>query len=105
MSALRVAVAGVVRRRQGIGEHLARFALSHGASVSAFLGSRPESLAEGHEVLSKHGIDARGFCDLGELHAATPVDALVIASPVATHRHGQSTSSRIRRTRASTIPA
>jgi len=85
VSELRVAVAGVVRRRQGIGEHLARFVAAHGGDVRAFLGSRPETLAEGHDVLARHGIAAQGYCDLRELQARTPVDALVIAAPVGTH--------------------
>ena len=85
MSAPRIAVAGVVQRRQGIGQYLARFAREHGGEVLAFLGSRPESLAEGRSVLQGHGIDARGFCDLRELQSGTPVDALIVASPAPTH--------------------
>jgi len=85
VSVPRVAVAGVVRRRQGIGEHLARFVPVHGGEVPAFLGSRPASLEEGRNVLAGHGIEAAGFCDLRELHAQAPIDALIIASPVATH--------------------
>jgi len=81
-----VAVAGVVRRRQGIGEHLARFVVRHGGSVPAFLGSRAESLEEGRTVLARHGIEARGFTDLDALLDACPVDALVVASPAPTHR-------------------
>lgn len=85
MSGPRVAVAGVVRRRQGIGEHLARFVVRHGGSVPAFLGSRPGSLEDGRAVLARHGIASRGFTDLSELLATCPVDALVIASPARTH--------------------
>ncbi len=81
----RVAVAGVVRRRQGIGEYLARYVVRHGGSVPAFLGSRPESLEDGRAVLAGHGIGARGFTDLASLLAQCPVDALIIASPAATH--------------------
>ena len=84
MTRLRVAVAGVVRRRQGIGEHLARFA-ARDADVVAFLGSRAATLDEGRAVLARHGIDARGFTDLAELLRTCPVDALVIASPAGTH--------------------
>jgi hypothetical protein len=85
VSAPRVAIAGVVRRRQGIGEHLARFVVRHGGEVPAFLGSRPTSLEEGRAALTRHGIEARGFTDVGELLAACPVDALIIASPASTH--------------------
>ena len=85
MSTPRVAVAGVVRRRQGIGEFLARYVARQGAVVPAFLGTSPESLVEGRAVLAKHGIDAQGFTDLGSLLDACRIDALVIASPAGTH--------------------
>ncbi len=85
MSAPRVAVAGVVRRRQGIGEHLARFLVRHGAEVPAFLCSRRESVAEGRAVLASHGIDAAGHLSLTEALAHGRLDALVIASPAGTH--------------------
>ena len=86
MSAPRVAVAGVVRRRQGIGEHLARFVVQSGAELPAFLGSRPESLPDGVATLARHGIESEGFTDLPSLLAKHSLDAIVIASPASTHR-------------------
>ncbi len=81
----RVAVAGVVRRRQGLGEHLAHFLVRHGAEVPAFLASRPETIPEAQSVLARHGIEAAGYVGLDALLAEQPIDALVIASPAATH--------------------
>jgi len=81
----RVGVVGVVRRRQGLGEHIARWLLAAGAEVPAFIGSRVETLDEGRAVLAGHGVEARGYTSLAALLRAQPLDALVIASPPATH--------------------
>lgn len=85
VTAPRVAVVGVRRVRQGLGEHFARWLVAAGAEVPAFVARTPESADEGRRVLARHGIDARGFTSLDALLAAEPVDALVIASPAETH--------------------
>lgn len=82
---VRVAVAGVRRVRQGLGEHFARWLVAAGAEVPAFLGRTEESNAESARILAARGIAARGFTSLDALLAAAPVDALVIASPAETH--------------------
>lgn len=84
-TAPRVAIVGVRRLRQGLGEHFARWLVAAGAQVPAFVGRTPESVEEGRRLLLAQGIDARGFTSLGDLLAAEPVEALVIASPAETH--------------------
>ena len=81
----RVAVVGVRRARTGLGQFFAKHLVAHGAVVPAFIGTRPETIAEAAEVLAKQGIAARGFTRLEDLLDAEPVDALVIASPHETH--------------------
>jgi hypothetical protein len=84
-TAPRVAIVGVRRLRQGLGEHFARWLVAAGAEVPAFVGRTTESVDEGRRMLLARGIDARGFTSLDELLAAEKVDALVIASPAETH--------------------
>lgn len=86
LPAPRVAIVGVRRLRQGLGEHFARWLVAAGAQVPAFIGRTPESVDEGRRLLAARGIDARGFTSLDALLDAEPVDALVIASPAETHR-------------------
>lgn len=85
-AAPRVAVAGVRRVRQGLGEHFARWLVAAGAEVPAFLARTPASADEGRRLLAARGIDARGYLTLAELLEEEPVDALVVASPAASHR-------------------
>lgn len=81
----RVAIIGVRKLRQGLGEHFARWLVAAGAKVPAFVARTPESAEAGRVVLAKHGIDARGYTSLAALLDAEPVDAVVIASPAETH--------------------
>jgi predicted dehydrogenase len=81
----RVAIVGVRRVRTGLGRFFAKHLVARGASVPAFLGTRPETVAAAREILSADGIEASGFTSLDELLAAVPVDALAIASPHETH--------------------
>ena len=61
---VRVAIVGVRRVRQGLGEFFARHFTRHGAHVVSFVGRSDASVAEGREVLARRGIDARGFTSL-----------------------------------------
>jgi predicted dehydrogenase len=81
----RIAIIGVRKLRQGLGEHFARWLVAAGAQVPAFVARTPESAEAGRIVLARHGIDARGFTSLEALLAAEPVDAIVIASPAESH--------------------
>lgn len=86
---LSAAVIGARRRRQGIGEHVARDLVRGGAEVRAIVGTRPESVDEARRALEeRHSIRCRGYTDLGEMLDAEAIDLLVICSPIAAHRAG-----------------
>jgi hypothetical protein len=83
-----VAVIGARRRRQGIGEHVARYFARHGAHVRAIVGTSPDTVAEAARALAvRHGLHGvRGYTSLEALLEREPLDALAICSPVAAHR-------------------
>jgi hypothetical protein len=82
----RVAIVGARRVRTGLGPFFAKHLVAAGAEVPAFIASRKETIEEGRWALRNVGVDATGYVDLDALLDAHPVDALVIASPHATHR-------------------
>ncbi|MCE9634555.1 MAG: Gfo/Idh/MocA family oxidoreductase, partial [Planctomycetes bacterium] len=81
----RIAVAGVRRVRQGLGQFFAQWLVAAGAEVPAFLGRTAETIDEARRMLAARGIAAQGFTSLDALLRTVPVDALVIASPAETH--------------------
>jgi len=85
--AFRVGVVGARRVREGTGEHLARFLHAAGTKVVAVLGTSADSAAEAAAGLAtRHGIAATPYADPERLLADARLDALVVASPDATHR-------------------
>lgn len=85
---IRIAVVGARRRRQGLGEFLARILHEAGAEVCAVVGSTLERAEETRRYLrDKYGFDAPAYGDLPALFAADRgVDAVAICSPHALHR-------------------
>jgi hypothetical protein len=84
----RVGVIGARRRRQGVGDHLARFVHEAGGVVVAVAGTSPQTVEEARAGLAKWGIDARGHVGAEAMLEAEDLDALVIASPAPLHeRH------------------
>ena len=83
---LRVAVIGARRVRNGTGPFLARQAQRAGAKVEAVLGTRPASAREAVEELAADGISARAYVDYRELFEEVRPDAVIVATPVGTHR-------------------
>ncbi len=83
---MRLAVLGARQQRRGIGGHLARFAAGAGANVVAVLGTTPASAAEAADGLGKAlGRRPRPYCEFEELLASEALDALIVATPPATH--------------------
>ncbi len=80
---LRFAIVGARRRKQGLGEFLARILKEQGADVCAAVGSTQERAVETAAYLKeKYGIDARPFADLPALFASgEKADAVAICSP------------------------
>ena len=84
--ALRIAVIGARRQRQGTGAFLARFCAEAGAEVAALLGtSRGTVETAVLDLVRATGTRARGYTDLGALLAAEALDVLVIAGPQESH--------------------
>ena len=83
---LRVAVIGARRVRNGTGPFLARQAARAGAKVVAVLGTRPASARKAVEDLSADGIAAEPYTDYREMFEDAQPDAVIVASPVGTHR-------------------
>lgn len=85
--AFRVGVVGARRVSDGTGEHLARFFHGAGTRVVAVLGTSEASAAEAAATLAtRHGIAAAAYTDVERMIAEATLDALVVASPDATHR-------------------
>jgi predicted dehydrogenase len=83
---LSVGIVGARRRRQGIGEHVARWFVARGAEVRAVVGTSPETVALAREALaSVAGIHCRGYTSVEALLDGERPDALAICSPVETH--------------------
>lgn len=82
---VRIAVVGARRRKQGLGEFLARILKERGADVCAAVGSTQERAAETAAYLKgKYGIDASHHADLPALFASPEgkrIDAVAICSP------------------------
>lgn len=81
-----VGVIGARRQRQGLGAFVVRDLLAAGADVPCFLATSEETRdAARDELLTRWGIEPRGYLDVGRMLAAEKLDALVICSPAATH--------------------
>ncbi|HVY61669.1 MAG TPA: Gfo/Idh/MocA family oxidoreductase [Planctomycetota bacterium] len=79
-------VIGARRKRQGIGEHVARELHRHGAEVRAIVGTTAETVEAARRSLEeKHGIRARGYTSLRAMLDAEALDGLAICSPIAAH--------------------
>ncbi len=83
---MRIAVIGARRRRQGIGEHLARFLAAEGCEIAAVVGTTRATVADAIAGLgSACGIAPVGFTDAAEMFTTTRPEAVVIASPHESH--------------------
>ncbi|MCB9890014.1 MAG: Gfo/Idh/MocA family oxidoreductase [Planctomycetes bacterium] len=82
----RIAIVGPRRVHQGLGPFFVRSFLARGAVVAGIVCSTEESLERARaELETTHGIAPEGFTSLAVLLGSIDVDAVVIASPVATH--------------------
>ena len=82
----RFAIVGARRVRQGLGPFIARFLDRYEIDVIAVIGTRLETAKVGSDQLrQEYGIETRPFDSLAAAHAHTPLDGVVIASPVDTH--------------------
>ena len=86
-SVTRVLLIGARCRRQGIGEHVARWFAHAGATVCAVVGTSPEtSAAAAATLLERYGIDCRAYSSVEQaLERETP-DVVAVCSPYQYHR-------------------
>ena len=85
-SCMNVAIIGAGRRNNGIGEYIAKYFHAAGAEVSGVLGTTNARVSEASSRLESYGIRARAFTEFSDMIKACHPDAVVIASPTATHR-------------------
>ena len=85
-SALRCAVIGARRQRQGTGEWVARELQKAGARVSAIVGTSEPTIRTAREGLAdRYGIHCNGYGSLEALLDAEEIDAVAICSPAEVH--------------------
>ncbi|OPZ59098.1 MAG: Inositol 2-dehydrogenase/D-chiro-inositol 3-dehydrogenase [Deltaproteobacteria bacterium ADurb.Bin510] len=82
---MKVALIGAGRNVNGLGPFIAKYLAEAGASVTAVLTSRAVSASQAALGLQAYGIEAKPFCDIDQLLSADRPEALVIASPSASH--------------------
>jgi len=86
LRAFRVGVVGARRARRGVGAHLARLFHAAGTKVVAVAGTSAATAAEAARALADlHGIEAAPYDDPARMVREAGLDALVVASPHATH--------------------
>lgn len=77
---------GARRKRQGLGEFLAKWFVRAGAGICAIVGTTPATVnGARRKLLECYGIDCRGYIDLGPALELERPDIVVIASPYAHH--------------------
>lgn len=84
--ALRVAVIGARRTRNGTGPFLARLTARLGARLVAVVGSRPDTARAAAEDLAADGIRAPAFGEDENCFAEVAPDVVLIATPSTVHR-------------------
>jgi hypothetical protein len=82
---MKVSVIGAGKRRNGIGEYIAKYFHENGARVTAVLGKTEESSKQASLSLTKYGIEAHPYTDFFKMVGNEMPDAVVIASPSSTH--------------------
>ena len=82
---MRIAVIGAGRNRNGIGEYIAGYFHKNDTSVVSVLGTTENSARKAAHNLKRYGIDAAAHTDFVQMVEKVVPDAIIIASPVATH--------------------
>jgi hypothetical protein len=83
----RVAIVGARRRRQGIGEFVARSFDEAGASVVAIVGTTVETVDQARSQLADaYGIDANPYFSIRRLLDFEEIDILALCTPYRFHR-------------------
>ena len=87
MSVHRVLIVGARRRKQGLGEFIARYFHEQGAEVCGIVGTSSYSVEDTARYLQQqYGIVTQGYTDLKSAIEQTSPTLVVIASPTGVHR-------------------
>ncbi len=87
MSVHRVLIVGARRRKQGLGEFIARYFHEQGAEVCGIIGTSSHSVEDTARYLQQqYGIVTQGYTNLKSAIEQTSPTLVVIASPTGVHR-------------------
>jgi predicted dehydrogenase len=82
---MNISIIGAGRKRNGIGQYIAKFLNHHGARVTSVLGTSEETSKDASRTLQKYGIESAPYTDFRRMVDQERPDAVVIASPSPTH--------------------
>lgn len=82
---MKIAIIGAGRNNNGIGHYIGKFFQKNGARITAVLGTTPLSARQAALALDQRGTRPAAYTDCHRLLNNAPLDAVVIASPDATH--------------------
>jgi hypothetical protein len=82
---MNISIIGAARKRNGIGQYIAKFFNYHGARVTSVLGTSQETSQDAARTLGKYGIESTPYTDFKRMIDQERPDAVVIASPSMTH--------------------
>ena len=87
MNSHRVLILGARRRKQGLGEFLAKFFHEAGAGICAIVGTSSSSVEDtARHLQQQYGISTQGYTDLTTAIEQSKPTIVVIASPTGVHR-------------------
>lgn len=86
VEALRIAVVGARRVRNGTGAFLARMTAGLGAKLVGVVGTQPDTARLAAEALAADGILVTAFAEAEDLFAEAAPDVLIVAAPAGAHR-------------------
>ena len=82
---MKVSIVGAGRKRNGIGEYIAKYFHKNGARVTSVLGTSEETTTRAAWALKKYGMDSNPYTHFEEMVERERPDTVVIASPSTAH--------------------
>lgn len=85
-AAMKAAIIGAGRKRNGIGEYIAKYFHDNRAEVTGVLGSSEKTALSAATNLTKYGIKAQPYTNFSTMIHEAQVECVAIASPSITHK-------------------
>src|SRR3990170_3808815 len=82
---MKVSIIGAGRKRNGIGEYIAKYFHKNGARVTSVLGTSEETSTRAAWALKKYGMDSSPYTHFEKMVERERPDTVVIASPSTAH--------------------